>query len=400
MRPGPRRMKIWREFRAIVALLLAATLACPPARALVTFNDSHDHIYVTGTFGLAHDSNIFASHDSQGDFVYTANIVAEYTRRAGWIGINANVAVSASRYGKVKGEDFNNPSYGLELTKQTGRTTGSFTLNVARSSRADAAVNLRTSSWNYNAGLNYAYPIVNRLKLSGTLGYAGQKYIGDTPLANLGTYTANTSLFYMLSGERDLVGGYRYRYSQTSLNTATTDHAVSLGLNGRIIRGINGSVNLGYQLRVPSGVDNKEPRFSAVTASAATSYAVTRKISLSAQASKDFSTTATGASVDTTSANLTAEYAYNSHWSFSASTGGSDSRFLGESGRVVISSGPPILYGPSRHDNSANWNASLLYSRSEHLKISFGYGWSENWSTIAFADFIRTNWNLNLSSRW
>ena len=73
-------MKFWRELRVIVALLAAAVIACPPARALVTLNESHDHIYVTGTFGVSRDSNIFANHDNQGDFVYTSSLVADYTR--------------------------------------------------------------------------------------------------------------------------------------------------------------------------------------------------------------------------------------------------------------------------------------------------------------------------------
>ena len=395
-------MKFWRELRVIVALLAAAVIACPPARALVTLNESHDHIYVTGTFGVSRDSNIFANHDNQGDFVYTSSLVADYTRRAGWIGVNASVAVSASRYGKVTSEDALNPTYSMELTKQTGRTTGSLTLSASRQSRADAAANLRTTSWNYNTGLNFAYPIVNRLKLSGTFAYSGQKYIGATSLASLATYSTSANLFYMMSGERDLVTGYRYRYSQTSLSTASTDQALTVGLNGRIIRGINGAVNVGYQVRTPQGNSGgpKEPTFHALTASAATSYSISRKLSLNGQLSKDFSTTATDSSVDATSASLGAEYAYNSHWNFTAGAGVSDSRFLGESGRVILAVGPPALLGPNRHDDSVNWSASLGYSRNEHLKVSFGYTWYENWSTVAFADFIRTNWNLNLSSRW
>ena len=67
---------------------------------------------------------------------------------------------------------------------------------------------------------------------------------------------------------------------------------------------------------------------------------------------------------------------------------------------MILAVGPPALLGPNRHDDSVNWSASLGYSRNEHLKVSFGYTWYENWSTVAFADFIRTNWNLNLSSRW
>ena len=43
-----------------------------------------------------------------------------------------------------------------EFTKQTGRTTGSLSLSASRESRADAAVNLRSTSWNIPVGLTSA----------------------------------------------------------------------------------------------------------------------------------------------------------------------------------------------------------------------------------------------------
>src|ERR1035437_3813113 len=139
-------MHPWREFRALLALLLAVIIGCAPAHALVTlnFNDVHDHVYMTATLGATHDSNVTASNGGQGDFVYSTGLQAEYTRRAGWIGVNANMAVNSSHFATLKGEDFSNPSFGVEFTKQSGRTTGALTLSAARLSRADSALNVRT----------------------------------------------------------------------------------------------------------------------------------------------------------------------------------------------------------------------------------------------------------------
>jgi hypothetical protein len=39
------------------------------------------------------------------------------------------------------------------------------------------------------------------------------------------------------------------------------------------------------------------------------------------------------------------------------------------------------------------------YSRNEHFKVSFSYGWFRNWSTVPYADFVRASWNLKLNSR-
>jgi len=392
-------MKFRRELHGAIAVLLITGIACPPARALVTLNDSHDHIFVTGSFGVSRDSNVFANRDSAGDYVYSSTVVAEYTRRAGWIGVNASLTVTASKFGKLRSEDFSNPSYAMELTKQSGRTTGSFTLSAARESRADSAVNIRASSWNYNAGLSFKYPVVKRFTVSGAFSYSGRRYIDEVQFANLSTYTANADLFYLLSNERDLVGGYRFRESDTSVNTSTTDHALTGGITGRIVKGINGSVRVGYQVRTPHGkTDQADHR--AVTASGSASYVVNRKITINGQVGKDFSTTATDTSVETTTAGLDTSYRYNNHWSVSGGLGWGDSRFLGEQGRVVVSAGPPRILGVNRHDNYANWNASLNYTFNEHFRAALTYAWFKNWSTVSFADFVRDNWGLNVTSRW
>ncbi len=393
-------MKFWREFRFLLAVILATGIACSPARALVTLNDSHDHIFVNGTMAISRDSNIFANSDSPGDFVYTYGLSVEYTRRAGWIGVNASVAGNAAQYGEQKSENFSNPSYSLELTKQSGRTTGSFTLSGARESRADAAANLRATSWNYAAGLNFKYPIIERFSLSGNFGYSARKYVDESQLANLSTYSVATDLFYILTNERDLVGGYRFRYSETSLRTSTTDHAITGGVSGRIIKGINGSLRVGYQTRTPHGSIGDAGQYKGLTASASTSYAINRKISINGQLSKDYSTTATDTSVETTTASIETGYVYSNHWTVSGGAGWGDSRFLGEKGRVLLGLGPPPLLGKNRHDNYANWNASLGYSLNEHFRATLTYAWFKNWSTVEFADFVRNSWSLSFSSRW
>jgi hypothetical protein len=393
-------MKSWRTLRAFLAVALAAILAATPAHGLVTlnFNDGHDHVHVTATFGVSSDSNIYASRDSKGDYIFSSGLTAEYTRRAGWIGVNASVGVSGSHFATVKGQDFRNPTFSAELTKQSGRTTGSLTLSATRQSRADAAVNLRSSTWTYSAGLNYAYPVIERFKLAGNFSYTGQKQIDNKNLVNLSTYSAGLSMFYVYNTERDLSASYRYRLTETSINSSTSDHDFSLGMTGRIIRGLNGSVRVGYQFRIPNATPGSQ-KSSGLSASGSTSYAINRKVSLSSQISKDFSTTSTDASVDSTAADLTAQYAYSSKWSLTAGLGGGDSRFLGQNGRVILSLGPPEVFGPNRHDTFFHWEAGIGYARSEHMKLSFNYSWFKNWSTTAFADFVRASWNLNLNSR-
>ena len=393
-------MTFLRHLRGCIALVLAGCLACPPASALVTLNDGRDRIYVTGTAGIAWDSNVFAANGSAGDYILTSGLTAEYQRRAGWIGVNGRMAVNLGRFDSIDGQDFSDPSFSLEFTKQTGRTTGSVTLGFARESRADAAVNTRSESQNYNAGLNFKYHIVGNFDLAGQFGYSQRKYADSTTFSDLSTYNADLDLFHVFSSERDVILGYRYRFSETSRDTSSSDHGVNLGLHGKIVRGINGTLRVGYQTRTPHGGPSRNDTFSTWTASGSVAYALNKKTSVSAQISKDFSTTAVDTSVDTLTASLDAQYALSSRWMFSSSVAFGDTRFLGDGGRVLISLGPPAILGPQRHDNFFSWTTSASFALNEHLKIGMSYLWFQNWSTIAFADFTRSSWNVNVSSRW
>lgn len=396
-------MILSNHVRRSLACAVAASLACRPVHGLVALNDGHDHVYVTGTVGYGWDSNLFANSNAQSDGSVTSSVTAEYTRRAGWIGVNASVAVDSTRYNVFREENFNNPRFSAELTKQTGRTTGSLTFSASRASRADAAVNARSSSWNYNSGLNFRYPIINTYTLSGQAGYSLIKYVGDSLFPDLATYTASTDLIRLLSSDRDLLLGYRYRHSQTSVNSSYDDNAANIGLSGRLLRGINGAFRTGYQIRTPHGftTDGKpQSKFSAITLSGSSTYALSKRTNLTGSISKDFSTTATDTSVDTTTGSIDYHYAYSSHWSLNSTVSAGNSRFIGDSGRVIISTGPLTLLGPYRHDNFFSASASVAYSLNEHLKVNAGYTWFRNWSNSTDAVFTRSNYSLDISSRW
>lgn len=398
--PSGGEIKLRTRLRGALALVLAATVACPPARALISLNEGRDRLFVNASVSVSQDSNVFANADQKGDFVYSTTLSADYTRRNGWIGVNANAAVSSSRFADIKGQDFNNPTFGLEFTKQTGRTTGSLTLSASRESRADASVNVRSTSWNIPIGLNFKYPIVGAWTATGSFGYSQRRYLDEVAFASLSSYSASLDLIRILNTERELIGGYRFRFSETSRDTTTTDHNVSLGLSGKLLRGITGSARVGYQVRSVESPKINATTYEAWTASVGSGYALSKKANLSASIAKDFSITASDQIVDTTNATLDFKYAYNSRWSFMAGTGWGDTRFLGEGGRVVLDAGPPILYGPNRHDNYLQWHATLAYARNEHFQTSLTYAWFRNWSTLSYADFIRSSWTLTASTRW
>ncbi len=408
-------MNVRREVRAIVAIGLAYLLACPPARALVALNDGRDRIYVNGSVTIGYDSNVFASNGSEGDTVYSTSVSAEYTRRAGWIGVNANVGVSSSKFASIDGQDFANPNFHLEFVKQSGRTTGSVTFNATRQSRADPAVNDRVVSWNYTAGLGLRYPISGTYTAAGSLSYSNTAYSNSAVYSDTESYSAGADLFHILSSERDMLAGYRYRFGRTSRDISYSDHDLHTGLNGKIIRGVNGSVRVGYQTRITEGGPDDGQSFDSWTASGSATYAFNKKSNITGTIAKDFSTTATDTFVDTLTFTADFQYAFSSRWAFTSSLSYGDSRFLGDGGRIVldpnpapilaedgtvIDADPPPLLGAARHDYYLSWTSSINYSMNEHLKVSVGYTWFKNWSNLSFASFVRTGYSITASTRW
>lgn len=373
-------------FHAAVALVLAACLACPPARALVTFNDGKEHIYVTGTATVAIDSNIRARAGGGGDTIYSAGLLAEYTRRAGLIGVNGSVGLDLSRFVEHRDENFLNPRLTLEFDKATGRTTGAINLSAARENRADPAANLRAQSWNYATGVNFKYPVIERYSFAGNLGYTSRVYDAQTGLSDLRTYVAGADLLYALSSERDLLAGYRYRYSETSTLTAFDDHSFTAGVTGRIIPHLNGSVRAGYQVRRPHGA-TPEGDYRGLTASGAVIWSATKKFSLTGQLSRDVSVTANNLSVDTFSGGLDAQYVVSGRLSLFATIGGGESRYLG-------------LAANQRRDRFFTWGGGVNYTILPQLKATLAYHYFQNNSTSSLSDYEQNLTTLALSSRW
>lgn len=388
------------ELRMVVAASLASLLACPPSNALVALNDGRDRIYVSGTLSASHDSNVRANREGPADMIYSTSVVAEYTRRAGWIGVDGRIGLDSAEFAELKDENYNNPNLRLGLTKQSGRTTGALNLSAARESRADAAVNVRSNSWNYAGELKYRYPLAGAYTFTGSFGYDGREYIEDIMLANLYSYTASLEVVRGIGRERDAMAAYRYRYNKSSFDSSTLDHAITLGLSGRLLRGVKGALRAGYQVRsFRNGVEG-DGTFGSWTASASVTHALSKRASISAQLSKDFSTTANDSSVDVTATSVNGQYAFGARLVATASGSWGRSRFLGERGRVLLALGPPPVLGPSRVDNYATWDAGLNFTLKEHLKLALTYLWFRNWSTSSYADFVRESWTVSVSSRW
>ncbi|MBI2516437.1 MAG: outer membrane beta-barrel protein [Opitutae bacterium] len=119
----------------------------------------------------------------------------------------------------------------------------------------------------------------------------------------------------------------------------------------------------------------------------ALTWNLTRKIALTAQLARDFSTTATAVSVDTTSAALRTSYAFTRRFKFDGGIGYGRNRFLGST-------------QSSRSDDFYSLDAGASFFWNEHLQVNGSYNYLRNRSTLAFSNFQRHGYSIDISSRF
>lgn len=361
--------------------------SCSSAFALVKFDDGHDELFVSSSVGVAYDSNIFAAAGGAGDTSYNASLSIEYQRRVGMIGVNADLGWQFSRFDKFSGENFANPNLSAELTKASGRTTGSLKLEAKRESRAETAINIRAVSWNYDADLQLKYPVIERYSLTGGFAYDRRDFASNETLVDIDTYTLNSDLLYALNSQRDLLVGYRYRTTQTTADTTDTDHALTVGVSGKIFSKLHGLVRFGYERRLVDRRIGPNESHDSVTASASATWNLTGRFSLIGALSRDFMTVATDANVNTSSASLDAQFAVNAKTVTFAGISYSHLDFLDTS-------------SAGRKDDGVSFTVGASYSFNDHLKFSANYVYFVNGSTLAISDYHRHSFSLSLSSHW
>lgn len=373
----------------LAALLLGGPAAVPRAFALIRLDNDRNHVDVTGSFTTGFSSNIGASAAGSSDNYYSAEVGAQYLRRAGLIVMDASVGLSATSYAKNSGENFRDPSFKVNFKKQSGRTTGGLQLSAARESRADTAANIRNQSWSYDASLDAKYPMLNgRYAFTASVGASLRDFADNNTLADQKSLSSSLDFYYILN-ERSLLAGYRFRQESTSLSTGSRDHSVTAGISGPLLFRLNGMLRMGYQVRVPYGLTAGRSTYTGWTANGSSTWEVTKRLDFSGQLSRDLSTTSTNISVDTLGGSIQGQYRFNIQTAFSASTGVTRTRFLDGGG------------AGNRLDTAWNWEVAAHRSIfKEHIQLSVSYSFFRNWSSSSFSSFDRKNLTFTASAKY
>ncbi len=366
-------------------LLIGLLLVFPlhQARALLNFDGTRNQVFVFGKVSFAHSSNIFSDSTQRGDSSINGEVGLEFNRHSGMIAVNAIAKVDYQHFETYTGESAVNPNFSIEFIKGTGRTTGTFTAAAYRESRSDSAVNLRTNSWIVPLGLKIIYPLNEKFYATSQTGYLRRTFSDNNPaLLDYHEYSEAADLFYVYSSKLDLVGGYCLRLSRTTAGSDTYDHWFNVGAMGALLSKLNGTLRFGYEIRdLPGG-----EKFNHFNVLAALNWAVTRKLTLTSQITRDFNTIATGASVDSIVAALRANYSFTRKFEIEGGVAYGRNTFLGVT--------------PARRDDFFSADISGHYKFNEHLRLAVTYSYLKNWSTLNFSDFDRRGFSLEVSSRF
>ena len=347
-------------------------------------NEGRDKITVNADYGIYYDSNLFARSGGGGDTNQSLSLGANYTRRAGMIGFSSTASVTATRFRKFSNEDFTNPALILEFTKNDGRLTGSLALSGKRESRSDDAANLFASSWRYGAMLGLRYPVNDRYYLTSSTAASMRDYAPNTPLYNLGSFSEGVDLYYVYSSKLDVLGGYRIRFGHAAGGHGTRDIALTLGATGAILPKLTTTVRAGYQTRDESGVDGGH--YHELTTEFALAWPMNKRTTFNFQALRDFMTSATDISVDTTAFDVSGTIKPNLRVkiAFTGEAGYTISRYLG-------------VRGAGREDRTWSFTAHLSVPIKTHWAIALSYGFYTNDSSSAFSKYQRQTASLDVS---
>ena len=375
------------RLRTSLGLAALWLLAMSPARALFNLNDGKDLIFVTGTYTIGYDSNVFTRKSGKDSFTQSVSASVDYTRQAGLIGVTANVSFVAGSFSQISGQNFADPAVSLILQKKYGRTTGSLSLSGRRVSQPDPDAQQRTRGVNYNAALSLRYPVNDRYYFTGSTNYSSILYLNKNAFADLGTFGASTAINYVYTSKLDLNAGYSFAISHTNKHSSDVDQAVDIGASGGILPKLSGSISLGVDRRDSDSPVGGREHFYGFNAGTSVKWLYSKRISLSANLDDGFSTTSTDLSVDRLSTGVHATLSLSSKYIVGLGASWTHSVFLGKAGQ-------------GRVDDLLQFDASIGFALTTHIRTSLSYLYQINYSNFSDASFVRESLSLTLAATY
>lgn len=364
--------------------LLAALFASSQAYGLLTLEEGKAQVGVVGRAYFNWDSNLFNNSNAEADSYESLVAGITYDRNAGIIGVKGSSIWSFDFFNKFNSENSVNPTFKLGFSKAQGKTTGALNFTYRRISQADEAANQRTRLGEFETVLIVQYPINERFSLTSTTEVADRGY-KDAVFFDNNTYSQSLDAFMVYTSKLDIVAGYRYRYTDATGQPNSADHAITIGVSGKLLPRVDGNFRVGYQLRDIrlASADSLD----GVTASASFLWSPRNRILVSSQISKDFSTTSTALSSDGLTWFNSVQFTTASRITLTAGVGYSQSKYYAIDTLV-------------RTDDHYYWSLGASYPVTTNITAEVNYIHSENWSTESYADYTKEFVSVGIAAKF
>ena len=379
--------------RTSITLLLLWAVATPSAHALLNFNDGTDLVFVTGTYSIGFDTNVFTRAVSKQSTTQSATVSIDYSRVAGVITVNADVSASAGTFGNIRGQDFADPTFSLAFRKRYGRTTGTLALSTRRESQPDPDAGQRTHDAFYSSNLDVRYPVNDRYYLTNAVGYSWKAYLNQPAFSNLAMLNDSMAVNYVFDSKLDLNAGYAFNLSNTSKDSRAFDQSLLFGASGSILPKLSGTISMGLEQRISDSRIGGHEKFTSFTSGSSVKWLFSRRISFNGQLSDDFSTTSTDINVNRLSGGLNGTASLSTRYICSTGVTGTISNYLGKAGYITGTT-------KNRRDYLFQFDASIGVAITTHIRTTLAYLYMLNTSNDSSASFTRQLVTLTIAATY
>ena len=371
-----------------LSLCLSWLCAATWAHAFLTFDDGKDKVFVSSTYAFGYDTNVFARATKQGSVTQNWSFEADYTRRAGIISVAATATMNLGAFAGIHGQDYADPGVTLDLTKGTGRTTGSVDLSLKKVNAPDPVANNRAVAWQYTEGLALRYPINERFFLTNNLVSGGSSYANRVIFTDLSTYSDAFDVNIVYDSKLDFSGGYIVDLDQTH-DTSFLSHSLVLGANGSLLPKISGSVVLGYAL---SNTYYSHPHYPTsdygeYNVQASLNYRFAPWLSFSGSAARNLGISSTDIADDSITLGAFADMSIGKKLRLHTGPTYIPTKYIGRNSQ-------------GRRDYLFEYMASLQTALTTHVNVAVSYMFSENYSNLSFARFIRETLSADINAKY
>lgn len=381
--------------KSIRLALLSAAMGAPAFAAPFMAIGDGAELFVTGTLGLRSDDNIFLAsglplnparaasatnpiQEEVDDVIFDINPGVDITfGKNSQLQGNLSLVVAFANYSDNSNLNTTLFAGNFASKYDDGKLKLGFNLGYNELNQNSVDIRGLTRRDVFNAGSNAEVEISQITSVGGAIDFRTENY-KRSAYSDTDTLSIPLNFYYQLSEKVDLSLGYRYRDTQVSIGSDSTDHFFSVGARGEFSPKFTGTFAIGLNNRDldRGGSDNQ------LGLDANFAYEVSPKTSLTFGASNDFGTSPQGAQQKNLTFNvgvvakLTSEFALNTGVNWRA-----------------------IDYG-TRTDDYFEWQLGGVYTVNANVSILGGYTFRNYSSDLAGSEFKNNVFSVSANFRY